>query len=165
MNSSAADSAKIDGPVRLREAGPDDAEGISRIIAESPGAAKWAKEMVCHPGAAEKWLVAEWMNEVAAFVAIRATGQEAEILNFAVRPAARRKGIATALLQKTLADLADAKIQEVFLEVRESNTAAITFYSRAGFLQSGTRPGYYRNPDEAALCMKLKLTAQDHVPT
>jgi ribosomal-protein-alanine N-acetyltransferase len=164
MNSVAADSTKA-GPILVREARPDDWEAISRIIAESPSAAKWAKEMVCNPGASEKWLVAEWISEVAAFVAVRATGHEAEILNFAVRPAARRKGIAKALLQKTLADLVGAKVHEVFLEVRESNIPAITFYSQAGFRPSGTRPGYYRNPNEAALCMNLKLTAQDQVPT
>jgi ribosomal-protein-alanine N-acetyltransferase len=46
----------------------------------------------------------------------------------------------------------------VFLEVRESNQAAIAFYSKHGFAKMGRRPSYYRVPDEAAIVMEKKLT-------
>jgi ribosomal-protein-alanine N-acetyltransferase len=42
-----------------------------------------------------------------------------------------------------------------FLEVRESNTAAVALYGAAGFLPSSRREKYYRNPPEAALVMRL----------
>jgi ribosomal-protein-alanine N-acetyltransferase len=46
----------------------------------------------------------------------------------------------------------------VYLEVRESNLGAIAFYERLGFSSNGRRNNYYRNPDEAAVCMKKILT-------
>ena len=51
--------------------------------------------------------------------------------------------------------------------MRESNAPAIAFYTRLGFEMFGRRPVYYRDPVEAALCMKKKLAGQDQdqVPT
>jgi ribosomal protein S18 acetylase RimI-like enzyme len=46
----------------------------------------------------------------------------------------------------------------VFLEVRESNAPAIAFYLKYGLAKSGRRPGYYRDPAEAAIVMEKKLT-------
>jgi ribosomal protein S18 acetylase RimI-like enzyme len=44
------------------------------------------------------------------------------------------------------------------MEVRESNAGAIAFYQKQGFSKSGRRPGYYRDPVEAAILMEKKLT-------
>ena len=49
-------------------------------------------------------------------------------------------------------------VSRVYLEVRESNAAATMFYEKHGFRKKGTRNGYYRNPDEAAVLLERKLT-------
>jgi [ribosomal protein S18]-alanine N-acetyltransferase len=81
-------------------------------------------------------------------------GDEAEIADLAVAPLARRRGIARLLLDRTVADLGARGVQSVFLEVRESNSAARSLYQSQGFVTVGRRKGYYRHPVEDALILK-----------
>jgi [ribosomal protein S18]-alanine N-acetyltransferase len=76
---------------------------------------------------------------------------EREILNLAVAPAWRRRGIGLALLNH---ELTSAAIR--FLEVRETNAAARSLYARVGFEEIGKRTDYYQNPVESAIVMKRK---------
>ncbi|MEI9967207.1 MAG: GNAT family N-acetyltransferase [Terracidiphilus sp.] len=62
------------------------------------------------------------------------------------------------LLHTLLTELRVAGVIEITLEVRASNHAALAFYSRAGFSQTGTRPAYYADPVEDAVLMRLELT-------
>jgi len=78
---------------------------------------------------------------------------EAEVLNIAVDPPARGKGVGAALLESMLEELRRAGARSVFLEVRRSNEAAIRLYRRSGFEILGARPDYYRQPREDALTM------------
>jgi ribosomal-protein-alanine N-acetyltransferase len=76
---------------------------------------------------------------------------EHELLNLAVAPEHRRKGIA-----RTLLDYAKRQGPGLwFLEVRESNTAARTFYKSHGFIDFGKRKGYYQEPYEDAIVMRF----------
>jgi ribosomal-protein-alanine N-acetyltransferase len=73
------------------------------------------------------------------------------LMNIAVDPAARRRGIATALLEQMLER---AGHDEAFtLEVRPSNVGAILLYERFGFRHAGTRKRYYRDTGEDAVIM------------
>lgn len=73
------------------------------------------------------------------------------LMNVAVDPPLRRRGVAAALME---AMIERAGPDEPFtLEVRPSNTAAITLYDRFGFRPAGTRRGYYRDTGEDALIM------------
>jgi len=147
-----------EGIVRAFE--PADAPHLTAIVEESPQAAAWA------PGAASQLAeteaasiyVGESGGEITGFVIGRQIGDEAEILNLAVRRHARRKGHATALLLHILRHWRQSRVTRVFLEVRDSNAPAILFYEKHGFRQVGRRPGYYRQPDEAALIFERKLT-------
>lgn len=76
---------------------------------------------------------------------------EAEITNVAVSPECRRMGIAGLLLDAFFAEVGNAS---VFLEVRESNAAAIALYQKYGFSQIGMRKRFYSDPVEDALLMK-----------
>jgi ribosomal-protein-alanine N-acetyltransferase len=73
------------------------------------------------------------------------------LMNIAVDPAQRRRGIAHALLEQMIER--GGPEEPYTLEVRTSNAPAIALYERFGFLSAGTRPRYYRDTGEDALIM------------
>ena len=73
------------------------------------------------------------------------------LMNIAVDPPARRRGIATALLEKMIARAGEAA--SYTLEVRPSNPEAIALYERFGFRSAGTRRRYYQDTGEDAVIM------------
>jgi ribosomal-protein-alanine N-acetyltransferase len=75
------------------------------------------------------------------------------VMNIAVAPQFRRRGIATALLQKLFEQTEDGSRRGYTLEVRVSNSGAIKLYERLGFTARGTRRGYYTDNREDALIM------------
>ena len=90
----------------------------------------------------------------------RAVAGEAEILTLAVEPAARRQGLALALVTAAAGAARMAGAQAMFLEVADDNVAAIGLYEAAGFTRAGVRRGYYdRGPQGYvdALVMRLDL--------
>ena len=91
------------------------------------------------------------------YVVALVVGPEAEIADLAVAPDSRRRGIGRALLARALSELAERGVRTLFLEVRESNTAARTLYESSGFRSVGRRRGYYRQPVEDALLLKREI--------
>ena len=79
----------------------------------------------------------------AGFALVRAVAGEAELLLLAVTPAARRRGVGTALLRGVIADACAARVSDVHLEVRAGNDA-VRLYTEHGFRKVGERRGYYR---------------------
>jgi ribosomal-protein-alanine N-acetyltransferase len=90
---------------------------------------------------------------VAAFCVCWVIFDELHINTLAVRPAARRRGLATALLRHFIAEAAATGATRATLEVRASNTAALALYERLGFRVAARRPGYYVKPEEDALIL------------
>ncbi len=82
---------------------------------------------------------------------------EMELLKIAVGKEFQGQGYGRILLDKVLELARLLDMESVFLEVRESNTPAIGLYRKTGFKTVGIRPGYYVQPKEDALLMKLKL--------
>ena len=72
-------------------------------------------------------------------------------------PEFRRRGVARALLRAGLKYFRKRRVEEVFLEVRESNHSAQSLYLSSGFRPVGQRAAYYRNPKEDALVLWLAL--------
>jgi len=102
----------------------------------------------------DRCLVAARAGRVVGYGIVRQVGREAELLNLAVDPSARRQGVGDALLAEILRGLdADGGVT-LFLEVRASNLAAETLYRRHGFLPVGRRRAYYDAPREDALLMR-----------
>jgi ribosomal-protein-alanine N-acetyltransferase len=91
----------------------------------------------------------------AGYAVCSAAGDEGEILNLAVAPRQRRRGLGKVLLGACLAWLRTEGVSTVHLEVRRSNVAAIAMYVAAGFEPVGLRPKYYRRPTEDAVTMTL----------
>jgi len=82
---------------------------------------------------------------------------EGHILNLAVHPDFRRRGLATRLINEALAELKKKGCRFIYLEVRGSNTAAKQFYVQFGFRDAGLRKKYYTSPVEDAVLMMRQL--------
>lgn len=100
------------------------------------------------------WLVALDGATVAGYIGSQSVGDEADMMNVAVHPDYRRRGIARELVMGLVAALEEKGVHSLALEVRASNAPAIALYEQLGFIQVGLRPNYYRNPKENALILK-----------
>jgi [ribosomal protein S18]-alanine N-acetyltransferase len=145
---------------RVRRFRARDADAALAIAKESPEAAFWSKESYVKLAEEDGWLALaiERNGEMSGFLVGRLVGDQAEILNLAVRAQDRRKGKGTALLEAALEEFRSRGGKSAYLEVRESNTGGIAFYERHGFAKMARRKGYYREPDEPAATMVKKLT-------
>lgn len=97
-------------------------------------------------------------NGLVGFLAGHAIDQEWEIENVVVSSPARRRGLATQLVQEFLRLARSAGGKNVFLEVRESNLAARKLYEKLQFVETGRRRVYYREPEEDAVLYLRALT-------
>jgi ribosomal-protein-alanine N-acetyltransferase len=97
------------------------------------------------------------VSRVVGYVLAMVAADEGEIADLAVAPAVRRRGVAGELLDRVAADARQAGVRALYLEVRESNVAAIALYRSRGFGPVGRRRGYYRHPPEDALLLRRDL--------
>ena len=105
------------------------------------------------------FLVAECDGAVGGYGIAHSAADEGEILNLGVAVAQRRRGLGRALVERLLADLGARGVRSVFLEVRESNTAARRLYEMLGFREVGRRSRYYRRPVEDAVVLRAAISA------
>jgi ribosomal-protein-alanine N-acetyltransferase len=144
----------------LRPAEERDLTGISRIE-RSSFADPWTEESFRRLIDVEAaiFLVAECDPDstVAGYVAAFSVGEDGEVLNVAVAPDFRGRGLAGQMLDAVLIELGARGVRAAFLEVRESNEAALGLYGSRGFAEIGRRRGYYRRPVEDALVMRRVL--------
>lgn len=94
------------------------------------------------------------------FVLARHAAEEGEILTIAVSRSHRRQGIGWQLMDAILRELHGRRAEALFLEVDETNLAAIALYRRLGFREVGKRPNYYRSTERGptgALVMRRDL--------
>ena len=84
---------------------------------------------------------------------------EAEIARIAVQKEARRQGAAGKLMQALEHYCEEHKMEKLLLDVRESNEAARSFYTKNGFVEDGIRQGFYVNQSEDAVLMSRQLGA------
>lgn len=97
------------------------------------------------------------MGNDSCFLVVRLAGPEAEILTLATNPSVQGQGRATTLLRDTLKRLRAVKVEEVFLDVSDQNTAARALYARCGFTGFALRQRYYKD-GTTAICMKAVLS-------
>jgi ribosomal-protein-alanine N-acetyltransferase len=81
----------------------------------------------------------------------------AELLNIGIREPFRNQGLGLLLLRSFIRAIRERSASTVMLEVRRSNAAAIRFYRLSGFEKLGVRRGFYSDPDEDAITMRLTL--------
>ena len=103
------------------------------------------------------WLVALEDGTVAGYVGSQSVLGEADMMNLAVAPAYRRRGVARALLAALEQALDARQVGSLCLEVRAGNAPAIALYEKLGFRQVGRRKNYYRAEHEDALLMTVEF--------
>jgi [ribosomal protein S18]-alanine N-acetyltransferase len=105
---------------------------------------------------------------VTGFAISRVVLDEAELLSIALDREVRGLGLSAALLERHMAQLAQAGAQSVFLEVAADNMPALALYRGAGFAEIGRRRGYYPgeagHPRRDALTMRADLSRFDPTP-
>ena len=107
--------------------------------------------------------VGERDGRIVAYGVLMSGPGEAQVLNLSVIPPCRREGLGRRLLQRLIDDARRLGAEQVFLEVRVSNTAAIALYHAEGFGEVARRGEYYppsRPGDvrEDALVMRREVT-------
>ena len=100
------------------------------------------------------WLVAEENGVLAGYVGSQSVLGEADMMNLAVKPEFRRRGVGEELVRQLISELKAGGVSSLTLEVRASYYPAISLYEKLGFIQVGRRPGYYRSPREDALILQ-----------
>ena len=100
------------------------------------------------------WLVAMEGERLAGYVGSQTVMGETDMMNIAVDPEFRRRGIAGQLVDALVAELKTRQSHCLTLEVRASNEPARALYEKLGFQQVGLRKNYYRNPKEDALILR-----------
>jgi len=144
--------------VNIRVLLPDDIPAVESIQAVCPEASQWrASDYHALLEDSGRGWVASFdpasAERLLGFIFIRPAADEMEILNLAVHPAHRCRGIAGELLNASLLWAAASGRHSVWLEVRASNSSAIHFYESHRFRAAGSRPRYYSHPTEDALLL------------
>lgn len=144
--------------MHIRRLELSDVEGVLAIQRNCAEIAQWkaADYERAARGEMAGW-VGESEEEITGFLVARLLVQEAEILNFAVRTDVRRRGMGSRLLAQAIDWSEIHRVERVQLEVRASNSAALSFYEHHGFSIVGRRASYYANPEEDALLLDLPL--------
>lgn len=150
------------GALVIRPATPQDLDRIAEIE-QASFADPWTHEALATAmGLAHiRFLVAEAGGgtgaRLAGYVVALVMGDEGEIADIAVDPSARRAGVGGALLEWVEEEMKRCGVRALYLEVRESNLAALGLYRARGFEAVGRRRGYYRHPVEDALVLRREI--------
>lgn len=127
------------------------AEAVLAVMESVYEQSPWTLEQIVTSLASqdEDYYLAYEGQELVGFLAVQTVLDEMEILQIAVKADFQRMGIASLLMAAVMDWDGD-----IFLEVRESNSAAQDLYTRQHFTKIGKRKDYYRNPVEDAVLMK-----------
>ncbi|RVU37370.1 ribosomal-protein-alanine N-acetyltransferase [Rheinheimera riviphila] len=103
--------------------------------------------------------VLEQQNQICGFYIGEFVAGEASLFDICIAPTAQGQGFGRLLLEHFINEADRREAFECWLEVRESNSKAITLYQKAGFHQIGKRPNYYPTATghEDAILMGLPL--------
>lgn len=100
--------------------------------------------------------VVELGGVIVGYVCLMSLFEEAQILDIAVAPEQRGRGLARLLMDHAVTVAREKNAEVLALEVRSTNSSAITLYERCGFVRTGVRQKYYEGRDDAVL-MELKI--------
>ena len=149
----------------VRTATVQDIAAIIVLERGSPTAAHWTEQqyenLVAGDPSSPARLVLVASREgdgaILGFLVARHVAREWELENIIVGGENRGSGVGTSLVRELFSCAQTSDGNAVFLEVRESNTAARAFYAKLGFAECGTRKGYYTAPSENAILYSKTL--------
>lgn len=133
--------------MKLRPPGLADGPALAALLAETIGGTR-DPQFVAHTPRLVTRMVADDGGPVG-YLEYRVVADEAELLEIAVHPGARRRGVGRRLMDHLLDALARRGVRDVHLEVRDGNTAARALYAATGFHPVGRRPRYYADGEDA----------------
>jgi len=147
--------------MNIRDARREDLEAIVELAWQARSAARWPasfySDLFGREDSGRISLVAEHAGVIQGFLIARCVGDESELENVVVAEDGRRHGVGLKLIRGLANAARDCHVNRIFLEVRESNVAARSFYETCGFLSEGRRKGYYSDPAEDAVLYTLAL--------
>jgi ribosomal-protein-alanine N-acetyltransferase len=144
-------------PIEIRAAELKDVPAIRTLALQEPNASHWTAEQYKKLIETGIVLVADQSGATCGFIAAQFLPCELEIQNVVVGREFLRKGIASELVREMIARARSAKMSAIMLEVRESNHAARSLYSKSDFHAVGRRRAYYRHPQEDAILYAKRL--------
>lgn len=124
---------------------------IERLCFSDPWSEKALSESLDSPHS--RFLVYLEGDSVVGYIGLYALSGEGSITNVATHPDYRRRGIGRALIEGAIAKGKTEGLEYITLEVRESNSPAISLYENCGFQVMGKRRNFYSNPREDAIIM------------
>ena len=143
--------------IKMTEAHLADVAEIERLCFGEP----WSEEalrLLLTDGAIG--FVCEEDGQATAYGGMILTPFDAQVTNIAVHPTCRRRGLGRAVTEALIAEACKRALEQISLEVRVSNAAAIALYQSLGFYESGRRKHFYRNPAEDAVVMLRDLNVK-----
>jgi [ribosomal protein S18]-alanine N-acetyltransferase len=155
-NSSMAVTSAMVRPAKIT-----DIPAMMKIANSAITAAQWTEDQylaIFADGSISRLdLVVEQESVLKGFLVARGLSGEWEIENIVVSIGERRRGLATVLLKELIRIVQESAPATIYLEVRESNSTARSFYEKHGFQQNGRRIDYYHEPRETALLYRISL--------
>ena len=162
--------------MRVRPANYADIPAMIELNRQSPTAAHWSRLqydglLVSNDSGSPQrftWVVedtdekrvatvADSAPRLLAFLVAHRVDNEWELENFVVAEESRRRGVGTRLLGQFIDHARAQNAHAVHLEVRQSNQTARAFYRKVGFVEIGSRKGYYATPPEDAILCRFSL--------
>jgi ribosomal-protein-alanine acetyltransferase len=147
--------------MNIRRGRPEDISVILRLESEFAGLPPWSEQAYAaalDPQLADRiFLVGEIDGAVHACLVARFTLPECELERIFVSQLNHRRGLASRLLNAFFGAARERGIEQVHLEVRDSNIAARALYVKFGFQEIGRRENYYASPTEDAIVYSLRL--------
>lgn len=122
---------------------------LDRVCFAVPWSEKSFFEETENPNA--RYFIARDENKIVGYCGFWRVADEGQVMNIAVLPEYRRRGIAAMLIECMIN--AAENLEQLVLEVRESNIGAIRLYEKFGFEVAGRRKKFYHSPEEDGLVM------------
>lgn len=144
----------------IRPATPADADGVAILEAECQGEDAWSAALVRDGVTGDlptiQYLVAGDGSPLQGYAVASYAGDIAELQRIGVAADARRRGLATALLDEIVGHAPSTGADRMLCEVRADNRGALAFYADRGFVEIDRRTRYYRDGTDA-IVMRLPL--------
>lgn len=145
--------------VKMEENHIKDVSLLEKECFANPWSEKSLKEELKNENA--HFLVCVKDGELIGYIGVQSICGECYITNIAVKKSMRKQGTASALLDRAFRDAVLRNDMFITLEVRKSNSAAISLYSKFGFKIEGERKDFYSSPKEDAHIMTLRLREKE----